>query len=159
PGKQVSSIRVTFPETGSDGGKMRQEQVPAPKATLTTPDGQINLPINGAPIIFSTTFNLKPDTEYNWRVRTSKTPPPSSTVIQGTIKKVKSWFSSDEDNEQTDLEWDEWGPIYTFKTMKMEPVLKSPVGLNPDSRVSPQITLQGTKAYPWGAEFKWKTVE
>jgi Zn-dependent metalloprotease len=86
-------------------------------------------------------FNLKPDTNYYWRVRAKRNPSGKS----GSDSKTGTQpLQGGPVNLQTD--WGDWSLLRYFKTDARRSTLKSPVGT-------------ATKVYPWGDEFKWTAVD
>ena len=99
-------------------------------------------PPNGS--FFSTVnVNLKPNTNYYWRVRAKRNP--SSSGNNGGSKIIAQPAQGGSPTLQTG--WGDWSLLRYFKTDKRASTLKSPVET-------------GTKIYPWGGdEFKWTGVD
>jgi Zn-dependent metalloprotease len=119
--------------------------------TSTSPDfdrdlltKQASVPI-GPPhgsALSSVNFNLKPATNYYWRVRAKRNPSSSGTSASGS--RITTGPSQGGPGLQTG--WGDWSLLRYFKTDERASTLKSPVG-------------KATKVYPWGDEFKWTGVE
>ena len=99
-------------------------------------------PPNG-PAYSSVNFNLKPDTNYYWRVH-AKRNPSSSGKSGGDLTIVTQPSQGGSPTLQTG--WGDWSLLRYFKADVRASKLKSPVGTTP-------------KVYPWGTEFKWTSVE
>ena len=92
----------------------------------------------------SVNFNLKPDTNYYWRVH-AKRNPSSSGKSGGDLTIVTQPSQDGSPTLQTG--WGDWSLLRYFKTDARASTLKSPLGTSP-------------KVYPWGNnEFKWTAVE
>jgi hypothetical protein len=100
-------------------------------------------PPNGS--FFSTVnVNLKPNTNYYWRVRAKLNP--SSSGNSGSDSKINTQ-SSQGGSPTLQTGWGDWSLVRYFKTDARASALKSPVET-------------GTKIYPWGGdEFKWTGVD
>jgi len=103
---------------------------------LTKQTSVATRPPNGS-AASSVNFNLKPDTNYYWRVRGKRNP--SSSGKSGSGSK---FGTPPPIGLQTD--WGDWSLLRYFKTDTRASKLKSPVG---------------REVYPWGTEFKWTAVE
>lgn len=124
----------------------RPDEVESEVQTSTSPDFDRDLltkhtsiatrPPNGS-ATSSVNFNLKPDTNYYWRVRGKRNP--SSSGKSGSGSK---FGTPPPIGLQTD--WGDWSLLRYFKTDTRASKLKSPVG---------------RAVYPWGTEFKWTAVE
>ena len=100
-------------------------------------------PVNGSSFP-SAKFNLKPDTNYYWHVRSKRNP--SSPRKSGSDSKIVTQ-SSQGGSPTLQTGWGDWSLLRCFKTDTRASTLKSPLGMSP-------------KVYPWGNnEFKWTSVE
>jgi len=112
---------------------------------LLTKDTLVSTRPPGQSASSSVDFNLKPDTNYYWRVRAKRTPASgSSSGKSGTDGKV-AVQPSPVLISQTG--WGDWSLLRYFKTHTRASTLKSPLGASP-------------KVYPWGDnKFTWTDVK
>jgi len=95
-------------------------------------------------VFSSVNFNLKPDTNYYWRVRAKRNP--SSSGKSGSDSKIVTQPSQG-GSPTLQTGWGDWSLLRYFKTDARASKLKSPLGTSP-------------KVYPWGNnEFEWTAVE
>jgi Zn-dependent metalloprotease len=88
----------------------------------------------------SVNVNLKPNTNYYWRVHAKRNP--SSSGKSGNDSKITT-----QPSPTLQTGWGDWSLLRYFKTDARASTLKSPLGTSP-------------KVYPWGNnEFKWTAVE
>ncbi len=109
---------------------------------LTKDTSVATRPPNGSSFS-SVTFNLKPDTNYYWRVHAKRNP--SSSGKSGSDSNLVTQPS--QGGSPTILTgWGDWSLLRYFKTDIRASTLKSPIGTSP-------------KVYPWNGKFKWNSVE
>jgi len=91
----------------------------------------------------SVNFNLKPATNYYWRVHAKRNP--YSSGKSGSGSKITTQPSLG-GSPTLQTGWGDWSLLRYFKTDARASTLKSPLGTSP-------------KVYPWNGEFKWTGVE
>jgi len=153
----TSSIFAKDLQSQDAGGQMCPASGPeplvsseAPPQTRDTPTvaGRSSSSEPGCNVESQVQFDLKPNTQYFWRVRSNAPPTTASQNPLSSAVREKGTLSQAPDPTLGSVaggQWSAWSSVRDFKTDLRMPVLIYPKGEN--------------SIYPWGTQFKWEEVD